>query len=445
MIILMEYYFGALMLWTSAYFVGKILLDYDKRNDYLKVLVTIFIASLLLEIINIINLGPLYGIIKVAFVYTLQCFFFKIIFNQSLQKTILISLVFYLFLFLSEVIIAMLLSFILSTLVETLGFLKNSILINFLVSLFTFLHIVLFKRLLSQFFINNKNEESLNNIIVAVMLLTVALLLFRIPVEKWKLSIEFIATMSILLGFCIIGIYLIKQRSDIQKTSLMYQHVVKYSNTTNKVLEDYRMISHEHKNQLSIIRQMVPKNNKELIEYLDNLMNKYSDIKYKWVSELNKLPSEGLKGLINYKLIEMDDNGIKSTVTISKEVSKIRLNKLNTTQKDHLYSICGVYLDNAIQAAIKGKEKEIAIDIYKENKDLVFVIANTYKGKIELGKIDDYGYSTKGKNHGIGLHLVKTILDEDKLFSQERKIIDKYYVQELRLHISELNNNKHKK
>ena len=442
MIVFSELFLDGIFLFAFEYLCAHIIFEKKNVNLY-RLLISLLFFSLVLALLNCTNIEVGYGILKVLFTYLLMCLFLYTNYKYEKSKNIIMSLIYYLCIFASEVITVIISSGILEKLNSSISLMKYNIILNLIITTLSFLIVIVFKDKF-KLILNNINFQAQNNFIIVIILITMSLLVFKIPLSKWSLNIDFIVTMLILLCFCIVGIYLIKQNSDINKTSSMYQHVVKYSNTTNKVLEDYRMISHEHKNQLSIIRQMVPKNNKELIEYLDNLMNKYSDIKYKWVSELNKLPSDGLKGLINYKLVEMDDNGIKSTVTISKEVSKIRLNKLNTTQKDHLYSICGVYLDNAIQAAIKGKEKEIAIDIYKENKDLVFVIANTYKGKIELGKIDDYGYSTKGKNHGIGLHLVKTILNEDKLFSQERKIIDKYYVQELRLHTSELNN-KYKK
>ena len=380
-------------------------------------------------------------------VYTLFCIFYRINFSNDWTKVFIGALILYLCLSVAEVLTAIFASLILALFGQSLEFLKNTIIINILISSLEFTIVYALKNYLKVFIDNtNTNNKFRNLMILIIILITLALLIFKVPVSNWKLNYDFFVTMIILLLFCIVGIFMIKQNSDIQKTSDMYQQVVKYSNTTNKVLEDYRMINHEHKNQLSIIRQMVSNENAELIEYIDSLIDKKNIQKYKWVAELNKLPSNGLKGLINYKFIEMEDSGISSMVTISKEASNVKLEKkLTTIQKDHLYSICGVYLDNAIEAAIKSKTKEISIDVYKEKKDLILIIANTYKGTIDLEKIDNYGYTTKGKNHGVGLHIVKSILNEDSLFSQSRKLIDKYYVQELRIHTDRLKNRKSKK
>lgn len=231
---------------------------------------------------------------------------------------------------------------------------------------------------------------------------------------------------------------MIKQDSDIQKTTAMYQQLVDYSDITNNLLEEYRVISHEQKNHLLIIRGMLDETNKELVDYVDNLLDKQVGFKYEWIGDLNHLPLSGLKGLINYKLMEMEALGIATDVSISKEVLKTKLNKLSTKQKDNLYSIMGVYLDNAIQAAKDSKKKEISLEVYKEKKNIIIVLANTYKGKIELDKLDNYGYSTKGKNRGVGLYIVKRIIEEETIFTQSRDLFDEYYIQKLVINLYQI-------
>ena len=48
----------------------------------------------------------------------------------------------------------------------------------------------------------------------------------------------------------------------------------------------------------------------------------------------------------------------------------------------------------------------------------------------------------KGKNHGIGLHIVKTIMYEESAFDQNRRISEEYYIQELKIHINDLKSKK---
>ena len=433
----LRYLCDSIILWIAADESGKILLKSNTMNK-VKLYIAIFVFSVIFAIINMCDIEIYHGIIKIVCTYIIQCLFFKIVFKQTVQKCMNLTLVWYICMCISEVIVVLLASLFLSFFHLSPGLLKNNILVNLIIFSYTVFIINKFKSLLISF-LSNKYASKIYLPLIAIILIMMSIILFRHPVSKWVFNAEFIITMITLFGFCILVLYLLKQHSDIQKTTSMYQEVVKYSNTTNKVLEDYRMIGHEHSNQLSIIRQLIINDKKEAIEYIDSLIEKRTDIKYKWVSELNKLPLEGLKGLINYKLIEAEENNIRISVIISKEVSKVKLNKLSAVNKDHLYSICGVYLDNAIQAASKSKDKEISLEIYKENKELVFILANTFNGHVDINRIDDYGYTTKGKNHGIGLHLVKSIIDEDSVFSQSRKIIDNSYIEELRVNISKIN------
>lgn len=435
----LELYVGGIILWTVFYLIGRILFEETEKTNYIKLVPIIMLFSYILAHINYVNSEILNGIIKIICVYSLYCAFYKIIFKKELSKVLVASLILYLCLCASEVVIAIIASIVLATFHESLAFLKNMIFINTIISLTEILIISLSKQKLIPYVKNSKLNRKSSLIIILVLLVTLALLGYKIPVTKWEFNLEFIITMVILLSFCIVGIFMIKQNSDIQKTTLKYQKLVDYSDITNGLLEDYRVVSHEQKNQLLVIRSMLDDNSpQELVDYIDGLLDKKVGFKYEWIGELNHLPLSGLKGLINYKLIEAHTLDININISISKDVNNSNLNSLSTTQKDELYSIIGVYLDNAVQAAKESNKKEVSLEIYKENEKIVIVIANTYNGKIDFEKLDNYGYTTKGKNHGVGLHLVKKIIEDEVIYSQSRSLFEDYYVQKLIIDLSEI-------
>lgn len=427
---------SAVVLWIVFYKIGKILFEESKEKLRFKSIISILVFSILLALLNYLNSEILHGTIKIICVYSLYCAFYKIVFNKDWPKILIASLILYLCLCASEVLIAILASFFFNS--NSLEFLKDTIIINVLVVILEFSIIKINKKRLIPFVKDSTFKDGFNLIIILIILVTTALLGFKIPVSKWNFNIEFIITMIILLCFCIIGIFMIKQKSDIQKTKSMYQQLVEYSNITNNVLEEYRMVTHEHNNQLLIIRSMLENKDEDINDYVDNLLEKRDGIKYKWIGELNHLPLSGLKGLINYKVLEMESLKLNKVISISNEVSKLKLVKLSMSEKDNLYSIIGVFLDNAIQAAKESNEKEINIEIYKEKKEMVIIIANTYSGKIEMDKLDNYGYTTKGKNHGIGLHIVKNILNNETIFNSKTYLLDNYFVQEMRIDLKQI-------
>lgn len=434
-----ELYVCGLFSWIINYYIGRDFFEIKKNNHPIRVAFAIVILSLLLVTVNYLFIEVLHGVLKIVLSYIMLCIFYKIIFKRDMSTTLVASLILYLIFFVSEIILASIFSAILTIInQDSLAFLQNTATINVLNTLVSYFIAKIGSAKFIGLIKNSKFNSKGSIFIVLLLLVTITLLFFRIPVSRWSFNAEFLITMIILFGSCLISLLLVKQKADIHKTTSMYQQLVEYSDITNGLLEDYRIVSHEHKNQLSIIRGMIDNSNQELVEYIDNLLEKRDIIKYQWIGELNHLPLSGLKGLINYKLIEMEKAKIITNISISKEVTKTKLEKLSTKQKDNLYSIMGVYLDNAIQAAKNSKEKEVSLEIYKEKKEIVIVLANTYKGQIELDKIDNYGYTTKGKNHGIGLHLAKKILEGDNTFSQNRSLFENYYIQELRIHLSQI-------
>ena len=432
----LELYIGAVIMWSMFYMIG--LLIFEQKNNMKKsnLIAIILFFSLILAFINHINAKLISDIIRMIVVYGLMILFNRSLYANSTAEIILGSLILFLTYVISEAITALILSIVIIFLkTSSLILLRNKIIVNIIITLCAYIIALIGYKKIRHLIKENKYNSRSSIIIAFLIVLTSILLLVRIPMDEWKFNIEFIITMLILLGFCILGFFMLKQKADIQKTTAMYQQLVDYSDITNNLLEEYRVISHEQKNQLLIIRGMLDESNKELVDYVDNLLDKQVGFKYEWIGDLNHLPLSGLKGLINYKLIEMDALGIATDVSISKEVLKTKLNKLSTKQKDNLYSIMGVYLDNAIQAAKDSKKKEISLEIYKEKRNVIVVLANTYKGKIELDKLDTYGYSTKGKYHGVGLHIVKRIIEEEPIFSQFRDLFDDYYIQKLVINI----------
>lgn len=433
-----ESYINSLMLWTVAIIVGRMLLESKEKTNIVTTILIILISSGLLSVLNMAALEILNGTVKMLLVYALQCIFYKLTFRQTISKSLVVALIWYLSLVASEVLIAIVVSIITYYNHSSMVFVKNNIILNILIASGILLIIKIFKAKLINILKNDSNMKNGTFIVIFTILITIALLVFRVSYKEWEFSVDFIITMLIVLGFSIVGFTILRQRAQIQETTSKYQRLANYSDVTNDLLEEYRIIAHEHKNQLSAIKNMLEDNAPDISDYIDTLLEKRGKLKYHWIGQLNHLPLSGLKGLINYKLMEMESKKLDVNINVSKEVTKTNLPKLTIKQKDSLYSIMGVYLDNAIQAAEVSKKKEISLEIFKENKDVVIIIANTYNGKIDLEKLDEYGYSTKGKNHGVGLHIVKKILEEESVFSQNRNILEDYYVQELRIHLEEI-------
>ena len=132
-------FIDSVIMWIAAYIVGSILLEYKGKIKILKLIFIITIFSLLLALINIPDLVFLQGIVKIISVYTLQCLFYKITFKELLSKSMILSLIWYLCLFFSEVLLVLITSIITDLLNYSMLFIKNNIIMNILIALFTYL------------------------------------------------------------------------------------------------------------------------------------------------------------------------------------------------------------------------------------------------------------------------------------------------------------------
>ena len=140
--------------------------------------------------------------------------------------------------------------------------------------------------------------------------------------------------------------------------------------------------------------------------------------------------------VVTYKDISKiiaEKRGIKVSLNISKLVENSYLGDMKTKDFKDLTRIIGVYLDNAIEAASTSKDKKLGIEIYEVKGIIQIIISNTYDNAIEKDKVGNERYSTKGKNRGHGLLLVKRILNENNRITSETKITDSLYIQTIKI------------
>lgn len=407
-----------------------------KSSKNLLSFLTILFYAVVITTLNVVERTSANVILKVMMIFIMMIFFNRQKYKEKISDVIIGTLIVYLNLYLAEVVSALLLSALskiininLFTIMQY-SFLMNLITTSVACALFTLL-----KKLYIKLFRNIKYYNLSILMSGIVVLLIVTILVARTPIEQWTLNTDFITTMILIVLFCFIGIYMIKQKSEIDGFTDKYTKLAQYSKNEEGLLEEYRMMVHDNKNHLIAIDNMIPKECADAHDYIANLLNKTQNNKYYWLTELKFVPSPELKGFMNYKILEMMNEKIDVEINISREIKKSSVKNYSSKDKENLYSIIGIYLDNAREAASESKEKSVSIQMYVEDNNIKLVIANTFKGDIDLEKIEEYGYSSKkGINRGNGLHIVNEIISRNNLFEKETGILDNYFYQELTIH-----------
>ena len=233
-----------------------------------------------------------------------------------------------------------------------------------------------------------------------------------------------------MISIILIIVIILKNESKYEQLKEENRQMLNYVTKYEKIITAQGKTNHEFKNQLMVIRGYAQMNSNKIIDYIDEIVEDSNKAGSSYlISQLNNFPDGGIKGLLYYKLSIMEDENIKYSINVEKGV-KTKLKTLSTNNYKNITKILGVLLDNAIDASKKSKHKKINISVIKDNKNIIFKIYNTYKGKIDIEKVGT-GYTSKGKGHGYGLRLVKDIINEDKLFNISHNLEDNYFVSSL--------------
>ncbi len=279
----------------------------------------------------------------------------------------------------------------------------------------------------------NKNMDSLIYSIIMIIVMIVATMETYM---KLPFNVILIINMIISVIFIIIVIKSSKNKNEYNKINSKYQTSIYSLKEYEIMIDKFSMLTHENKNEFQTIRNMIKTGeSKEIVvKYIDRLIDNKIKDNDKIMKKASKIPEGGLKATIYSKLCAMEKLKIKYKLRISRDVHTTDLIDLDENLTLKICKILGVFLDNAIDAVENLDMKQISIEMYVFDEWLCIDITNNFKGMIDLNKISDLKYTTKGSGHGYGLPLVKQILDEEKnVLENEKSINGNTFTQTLKI------------
>lgn len=317
--------------------------------------------------------------------------------------------------------------------------LYSTILVNFgipllaLVSLKTPFPLKLYDYLVKTF--NNLKQSNL----VIYFVVTIALISVFLIMTYMNLSSTVLLTCNTILT--ILYIVVIVKLANTQGNFRVVSDKYKTSLTSLQEYEDMmdrtKVANHENKNQLLTIRNMVKANDKGIVKYIENLVDSKIKDNENIFYKTSKIPEGGLRASIYSKLCKMEEDNIEYSLNIANDVRAVDLIEMGDGIMLDVCNVISVFLDNAIEEVKKLDDKHISVELFMIDGDLCIEVSNNYEGIIDLEKMDNAKYSTKGDGHGYGLTLVKQILKRNKLLENERRINGNIFSQVLKIKMQE--------
>lgn len=277
------------------------------------------------------------------------------------------------------------------------------------------------------------NEKYVTSLVVLFMVV-INVLLFSVFHDIELLSI-LIVNLLFMFIYGFIMYHGILNKSNMIKIEAKNQVLVNNLEEYEKMLDHQRTSNHENKNQLLAIKGMLKKENSDALKYINEIISDKLVDDDSTFDKTKLIPSGGLQGIVYQKMLVMDEKGINFYIDISDNMKDINFDKIDSKLNYDLCRIIGVFLDNAIEEVLKLEYKEIRINLYENEKNIVFEISNVFKDAPDLFRLDEVGFTTKGKGHGYGLSLVKNIVESNGNICNEREICRNVFTQILKVKI----------
>ena len=216
------------------------------------------------------------------------------------------------------------------------------------------------------------------------------------------------------------------KRERKQLELLLLQHQL-YTNRLENIQQDLRLFQHDYKNMVAGLYAQADAGNTQAVkDYINGkILNINDDVQndIRQTNQLVKITNMELRGLLLVKLIEAKKADVTIDLEVLYEVGRI------TIDTSDLMRIMGILLDNAIEEAQTTVMKNVSVIILQEDDKMAIMVKNDICTSVDMSNIWKSGYSTKGKNRGLGLSSYQKILNNyDNTFC-ETKIEDKQFIQ----------------
>ncbi|MDU1036482.1 competence system sensor histidine kinase ComD [Streptococcus chosunense] len=189
------------------------------------------------------------------------------------------------------------------------------------------------------------------------------------------------------------------------------KHLQNYTDEIVGLYNEIRGFRHDYAGMLVSMQMAIDSGNLQEIdrvytEVLVKANHKLRSDKYTYF-DLNNIEDSALRSLVAQSIVYARNNGVEFTLEVKDTITKLPIELLD------LVRIMSVLLNNAVEGSADSYKKQMEVAVIKMETETVIVIQNSCKMTMTpSGDLFALGFSTKGRNRGVGLNNVKELLDK---------------------------------
>ena len=273
---------------------------------------------------------------------------------------------------------------------------------------------LLFGRLLKKLLLSGKGILRLQQtwyLIDAALLLLITTYLFDnlIPGQNGSIGRMIYNNALHISGYLLVMLFLLlaMRRSYMEQIQTeakqkALQDLQDYTHNLEAMYNSLRSFKHDYVNILLSMSGYIENCDiEELKKFFENKIFPTKNLIDQGDYKLNQLSNIGvleIKSLLSAKMIYAHESGIDVTIDIPDRVDCFLMDTVD------LARILGIFLDNAIEAALETNKPQIGLNIIQNNAGVSIIISNCFLDNgLRLHELNQKGFSTKTGHQEIGL------------------------------------------
>ena len=253
----------------------------------------------------------------------------------------------------------------------------------------------------------NQNKAATMSIILNC--LEIVLLIGLIVADLFYMhdeSIQMTRPFSILALLVLIAEAVVSVRDGFiwRKTNQQNEMLIDAMNRLDDLNLQLRKQRHDFLNHLQVVYSLVDmKENEEAVKYIETVYGQMHRL-----SAGMKTDIPAINALLQAKLAQAEEKGVKLTLDVTSQLSDLPINDWE------LCRVLGNLIDNGMDAMAGMENAAMTVELYEDIKSYGFRVVNNGPMIPESvqARIFLTGFTTKSAGHGLGLSIVKEIMED---------------------------------